>query len=1222
MKKYTNNTSGEKVLGCEQYYKKDTMVTDSRIHKNPMYFKNGMTRFCFAGNWDEFYDNWQSNYKGSKLYELIPLEGKLPLYMDIEYTGPEETSEPVDALKQLFLNFVAEKTPNYKLNKEEPFYEMVATRKKTHNERIYWYHSYHLILKTKDYYFKSQPDMKTFLQSMIYWGSNQPSQRDLINKINIKQKDGKIGIIDFGVYNKSVGTHQAFRMPFSEKADGKDILTPTGSQENYDKNVMDNFIDEANWREYFVTYPNRFNDKCYMWSVPQSWHTNGNKIQPPKIYKVPQSTGEIPEYVEKNVRQLFKEYHPNAKFISGGLSSNSEDYIFKFDDKVGKCMLCGRAHPDMTNNNYMIFYKPNGHRYVYTCYSLNKGDGYPRHSCDLNPMCKTKSLLNWDYEYEDTEEVECQPLLPPNEMPEGGTFLLQAPKGTGKSKAMMTMLNNYVDENPKAKILMITYRISLASKFSCELDGLDFHYYQNPITEQSHVDRIILLIDSLHKLVNGDFVQTEYDIIIMDEIFSILEGWNSSLMGHRKLHLMNIFEKLVKKAKWVYLLDANLNNKLVVNTMSILRDSGKFVCHKNPRCYPYHDYTVHWYEPIKRAGKIDDYDKRLWQQTMLNKLIEGKRIGFVSATKSMVDVIESIIKEYIKTKKLPKDFKYLKYTADTDPSTKKKELGNVEEYWKEMNLVLYSPTISAGISYNVADYQFDEQYTYLRTPSSKSASYNTLYQMSSRFRQLNDKNIHVFFDNDPKFTNSYCIEEDDLETQIQRNAETIYESFGKPACEKWGELDKKFKPIFDIDCWEYKRWIECARNTIKFSKPWNFKRAYINAMTNPPKLGGRGMKLRDYSIVSEESQPAIDPNILSQEDIEQYVETLYKEKYQLYKDTYDNGDNETFIKTCEAVENGDDVSADDYRYFCMRKIESECNIDFNKLFMDSFIPDELDRLTLFKSVINFKDLAGLKRQEDYLNEVERDWENFSSFWDFKTIKKSGFVWTPENDKQIQTTSNYWEQNYLASTKLRPIFEALNIDHKYGKSLQDLKIDREVFELIIKDKKKLKSIYDIMLKYFNHTLPQLSADTTKYEYARKFLKDWYEQNDGKHLYDEVKLSERDKFIKMNKLPADVEDFKKNKWKPKTGKNKVDFDTNCKTGKWLCTQWRKVKWDEWTVTILKNYLDIVFDASIGYQFSNADYKKGGNHKWTELKFINKYEPLNAIQQSKIDFIKDDF
>ena len=70
-----------------------------------------------------------------------------------------------------------------------------------------------------------------------------------------------------------------------------------------------------------------------------------------------------------------------------------------------------------------------------------------------------------------------------------------------------------------------------------------------PLPKQSQVDRMIVLIDSLGKTLNSnsDFKQPKYDIIIMDELYSILEGWDSSLMAHKKLHLMTVFELLIRK---------------------------------------------------------------------------------------------------------------------------------------------------------------------------------------------------------------------------------------------------------------------------------------------------------------------------------------------------------------------------------------------------------------------------------------------------------------------------------------------------------------------------------------------------------------------------------------------------------------------------------------------------------------------------------------------------
>jgi hypothetical protein len=269
-------------------------------------------------------------------------------------------------------------------------------------------------------------------------------------------------------------------------------------------------------------------------------------------------------------------------------------------------------------------------------------------------------------------------------------------------------------------------------------------------------------------------------------------------MGHRKLHLMSIFETLLKKAKYVYLLDAHLNNKLVINTISKLRSSDKFIAHKNPQCHYYGDYFVNWYEPVVRKDKPLklQLDKLKWLDTLMKKLRLGKKIGFVSATKQMAIDLSTLVDSNIKSGMLPQSFTHLIYTSETPPALKKESLSDVETYWKNLDLVIYSPTISAGTSYNISDkFGFDELYVYLK--SKGGASFNTLNQMLFRIRQLNNKEYHIFFDKE--INSQYRIDEENLESQMLINSETIFEAFGKPLCEKPFELDAKFKPIFNTN---------------------------------------------------------------------------------------------------------------------------------------------------------------------------------------------------------------------------------------------------------------------------------------------------------------------------------------------------------------------------------------------------------------------------------------
>ena len=59
--------------------------------------------------------------------------------------------------------------------------------------------------------------------------------------------------------------------------------------------------------------------------------------------------------------------------------------------------------------------------------------------------------------------------------------------------------------------------------------------------------------------------------------------------------------------------------------------------------------------------------------------------------------------------------------------------------------------------------------------------------------------------------------------------------------------------------------------------------------------------------------------------------------------------------------------------------------------------------------------------------------------------------------------------------------------------------------------------------------------------------------------------------------------------------------CREGKWSCAQLDAVTPANWSVTILKHYLDGVFSSSIGYQFQQT------NKKESFLEFHNKFNDI---------------
>ena len=127
------------------------------------------------------------------------------------------------------------------------------------------------------------------------------------------------------------------------------------------------------------------------------------------------------------------------------------------------------------------------------------------------------------------------------------------------------------------------------------------------------------------------------------------------------------------------------------------------------------------------------------------------------------------------TAKYP-ELKVALYTT-TSGGEDKKKLNNVDEYWNTLNVLIYSPTISAGVSFDKQ--HFDMMFGVI---CSRSCCARDYHQMLRRVRKIEDQNILIFNysnfqlnDNVPhttyEETKKYCLKVKDinLKRQYERN---------------------------------------------------------------------------------------------------------------------------------------------------------------------------------------------------------------------------------------------------------------------------------------------------------------------------------------------------------------------------------------------------------------------------------------------------------------------
>jgi hypothetical protein len=105
-------------------------------------------------------------------------------------------------------------------------------------------------------------------------------------------------------------------------------------------------------------------------------------------------------------------------------------------------------------------------------------------------------------------------------------------------------------------------------------------------------------------------------------------------------------------------------------------------------------------KPSKRQAVVIK-DKEKFEDRLMKDLRAGKKILFHSSSKENLKRICNYVKGL--------DYKVLDYHGDMDDNLKMRSGTNVNQTWKEYDLVAYTPSITVGVNFTDFEY-FDKKY--------------------------------------------------------------------------------------------------------------------------------------------------------------------------------------------------------------------------------------------------------------------------------------------------------------------------------------------------------------------------------------------------------------------------------------------------------------------------------------------------------------------------------
>lgn len=294
------------------------------------------------------------------------------------------------------------------------------------------------------------------------------------------------------------------------------------------------------------------------------------------------------------------------------------------------------------------------------------------------------------------------------------TLIVHAPMKMGKTKALREYINRrFNDPLARPVIRFLSFRQTFSDNIKACFPEFDLYKHtEGPLMQ----DRLILQIESLYRLVIQEGSEPP-DLLILDECESIFEQFNSGLLKHFS-DSFGKFRYLMSFSNEVICMDAGITNR-TYNILNRMRPGG-MLYHRNV----YKNATEDKYY------FTGDYQK--WFGILVAAIESDQRIVIpTSSCNSATALQEYIMRHHPKVN-------VGIYSSKTEAALKARDFAAVNEYWAQFDVLIYTPTVSAGVSFEQR--HFDLLMGYF---VDSSCPVETCLQMMGRVRNIMDKTMYI-----------------------------------------------------------------------------------------------------------------------------------------------------------------------------------------------------------------------------------------------------------------------------------------------------------------------------------------------------------------------------------------------------------------------------------------------------------------------------------------------
>lgn len=297
---------------------------------------------------------------------------------------------------------------------------------------------------------------------------------------------------------------------------------------------------------------------------------------------------------------------------------------------------------------------------------------------------------------------------------------VQSEKGTGKTtnlfEALFDPQANVI--TPETTMLFVSSRRTFGVKLLGDLQRFGFKLYSDITEPDIYAKRIICQIDSL-----GRLSRDTYDYVIVDECESLARYITSThFTKNPKANItVSKLEMRIEDAKKVIIMDADLSDRCMEFYKRIIADDNL-------------DYQliINHFKPFS-SYTIVSLTWNDWVRKVLEAIGENKKIVVPMASNNKAKDLKTKIEQDYPDKRI------LLIHKETDDHEKVKNLLNVNNTWGLYDVIIYTPSVCMGVSYDIPD-TIDSIYAY---GCENSLGAQEFCQMLHRVRKPINKTIYL-----------------------------------------------------------------------------------------------------------------------------------------------------------------------------------------------------------------------------------------------------------------------------------------------------------------------------------------------------------------------------------------------------------------------------------------------------------------------------------------------